>query len=179
MKNLQTFDEFVNESRINEAFASFDDYRPTLQSRLDGHAEDAKDADVPIEDMGADMKLWNKQYELASKALKTPMNKCAITDSEGSYELAVALNIGLQKRREDGDENIKLIAEIPFNSPWKSNNSKITMYHWRIVDAGVDVITYRDGDDYAEFDSIIFPEKQKAKLLKWVNANMSEDDMEY
>jgi hypothetical protein len=178
MKNLKTFNEFVNES-VNEAFAEFDAYRPTLQDRLDGHIEDAKDADTPIEDFGADMKLWKKQYELASKALKTPMNKCATTDSEGSYELAIALNVGLQKRRDAGDDNIKLVAEIPFNSPWKSNSTKLTMYHWHIVDAKLDVITYRDGDDYADFDSIIFPEKQKAKLLKWVNTNMSEDDMTY
>jgi hypothetical protein len=177
MKNLKTFSEFINENSVNEAFATFDAYRPTLQDRLDGTEEDAKDNDTTTDEMGVDMKLWRTQFDLASKALKTPLNKCATTDSEGSFELALALHTGLMKRREEGDANIKLVSEIPFNSPWKSNNEKKIMSHYHIVDANLDVITYEDGDDYADFQTIIFPENQKAKLLKWVNTNMSEDDM--
>lgn len=177
MKNLKTFQEFVNES-INEAFASFDSYRPTLQARLDGIEEDARDNDVPVDDM-CNMNLLRKQFDLASKALKTPINKCATTDTEGSYELTLALNIGLKKRIMNGDANIKLVDEIQFNSPWDSRNTSHIMSVYHIVDAKLDVITYSDGDDHAEFESIIFPENQKAKLLKWVNSNMSEEDMEY
>jgi hypothetical protein len=179
MKNLKTFTEFINESKLNEAFATFDADRPTLQARLDGVEEDAAGEGITPDEMGVDMKLWRNQFDLASKALKTPLNKCATTDSEGSYELAIALNVGLRKRRDAGDSNIELVAEIPFNSPWKSSNSKNIMSHYRIVDAKLDVITYEDGDDYADFQSIIFPENQKAKLLKWVNTNMSEDDMTF
>ncbi len=177
MKNLKTFSEFINENSVNEAFATFDAYRPTLQDRLDGTEEDAEGEGVTPEEMGVDMKLWKKQFDAASKALKTPLNKCATTDSEGSFELALALHTGLMKRRENGDSNIKLVAEIPFNSAWKSTSSHQVMYHYHIVDANLDVITYQDGDDFVDFQSIIFPENQKAKLLKWVNTNMSKDDM--
>jgi hypothetical protein len=77
------------------------------------------------------------------------------------------------------DPNIKVVGEIQFNSPWDSRATSRLMHHYHIVDAKLDVITYTDGDDWAEFDTIVFPENQKAKLLKWVNTNMSKADMSY
>jgi hypothetical protein len=173
MKNLLTFGEFI---QINEKFASFDDsFRATLEDRLKGIKDDN-------EEMGEEMcniKLITTQYQMIAKTLGLPMKSVALADSEENYEFVESLSIGLRKRVDSQDSNIELVKELNFNSPWHSAATKRPMYHYHINDADIDLISWTDGDDFAEFDMIAFSEKDKKKLVDWVNANMSSADMKY
>jgi hypothetical protein len=173
MKNLLTFGEFI---QINEAFASFDgSFRGTLAERLKGIKEDEAEMGEGV----VDMKLLTTQYELIAKSLKVPMNKIAYADSEDNYELVEALSVGLRKRFDAQDQNIKIMNEFNFNSPWHSAAVKRPLYYYHIADANLDVMAWTDGDDFADFNMIAFPVADKKKLVDWVNKNMTKDDMQF
>ena len=87
--------------------------------------------------------------------------------------------IGLQKRRDAGDTNIKLVDELSFNSAWHSTGQRRPAYHWHIIDANIDIITYEDGDDFADFSIVVYLKSQEKSLIDWANANLTEGDTEY
>jgi hypothetical protein len=178
MKNLKTFKEFVNESIVNEALATAADVK-------DG-AVSLKDRMIEIEEITADepdyvdLKTLKKQYEVLVKALRSSEDKIMIIDSESNaYDLVLAYHIGLQKRRNAGDANVKVVAELKFNSPWDSRNSLLKATHYHVVDGKFDVITFMDGDDFADFYYVVYLKNQEKALLDWGNKNMTEDDTDY
>jgi len=179
MKNLKTFNEFVNESKINEALASASDLKNGSTSITDRRKmieDDSEAAGEPV----CDMKLLDAMYSTFTKALKTPENKLMVIDSESdAYDFVLACFIGFQKRRDSGDSNIKLVDELSFNSAWHSSGQRRPAYHWHIIDAKLDIITFEDGDDWADFQMVVYPKAQESVLLKWVNTNMTTDDTEY
>jgi hypothetical protein len=177
MKNIQTFDSFINESKVNEAFVS-----PTAMATLDstfsdyeGGAEDDDSINIPI---------MKKGYEIIAKLLKGNMKTVVSEMEEGEYELCKALAIGLDKRATGYnnfpvDPNIQIAGEANINSAFDSSNSKRRVVLYHIKDANIDVAVWVDGDDYAEFDHIACLKKDEKKLVAWVNKNLSEDDMGY
>ena len=178
MKNLKTFNEFINESKLNEALASAADVK-------DG-AVSLKDRMIEIEELCADnedycdLKTLKKQYEVLSKALKATDDKIMIIDSESdAYDLVLAYNIGLQKRRDAADANIKVVGELKFNSAWDSSNSLINATHYHIVDGKFDVITFTDSDGFADFYYAVYLKPQEKNWLTWGNKNMTDADTNY
>jgi hypothetical protein len=176
MKNLQTFQEFVNESRINEAFVGKTDMQ-LLQDTYNDYIPQA-------EDYGMDMSVLKKGYETIAKLLKGNMKNVCSDMEEGEYELCKALAIGLDKRATGKfgypiDPNISVAGSETVNSAFTDGpiSHVVTLYH--IKDIDIHVVTWVDGDDYAEFDHIACLKKDEKKLVAWVNKNMSEDDMGY
>jgi hypothetical protein len=175
MKNLQSFEEFINESKVNEALASAADVNDGAVSLKDRMAEiEEITADEPDY---CDLKTLKKQYEVLSKALRATDDKIMIIDSESdAYDLVLAYNIGLRKRRDAGDANVKVVGELRFNSAWDSRNSLINATHYHIVDGKFDVITFMDGDGFADFYYAVYLKPQEKNWLAWGNKNMTEDD---
>jgi hypothetical protein len=180
MKNLKTFSEFLNESKLNEALASSADWKDGAVSLKDRRDEIAKTMqDEEIEDY-CDIKALDKQYEILAKTLRISADKAMIIDSESDAgDLVGALNRGLDKRRKAGDANIKVVGEFTFNSPWDSRNSKLVGTHYHIVDAKLDLLTFLDGDDFSTFDYVVYNKAQEKALLDWGNKNLTKDDLYY
>jgi hypothetical protein len=176
MKNLYSFEEFLNESKLNEAFAK-DEGADTLDV-LFKEREDEGD-EFEVGEGGCDLKLLKKQYEDIAKALKGNLKNVMCDMSEISYELTDALYIGLQKRHKAGDANIKLVSEFNFNSPWDSASTKQNVKLFHIVDANIDVAIWMDGDDFSSFEYFACLKKDHKNLIKWVNTNMSAEDMKF
>lgn len=174
MKNLKTFNEFINESKLNEALASAADVK-------DG-AVSLKDRMTEIEELVADqpdycdLKTLKKQYETLTKALRTTQDKIMIIDSESdAYDLVLAYNFGLQKRKDAGDSSVKVVGDVRFNSAWDSKNTMINATHY-LVDGKFDVITFMDGDGFADFYYAVYLKNQEKALLDWANKNMTASD---
>jgi hypothetical protein len=174
MKNLKTFQEFVNESKLNEAFVGKTDMA-LLQSTYEDYEDAADDYDIPA---------LKKGYETIAKLLKGNMKNVCSEMEEGEFELCKALATGLDKRATGTfgypiDPNITVAGSATINSAFDSGNKAhvVTLYH--IKDINVHVATWEDGDDFAEFDHIACLKKDEKKLVAWVNKNMSEDDMDY
>jgi len=170
MKNLKTFNEFLNESKLNEAFATLE-AGESLQDTLSSY-EDNDDEDF-------DIKTMTKGYTEVAKLLKGNLKTISSTMEEGDYEFSQALKVGLHKRVDAGDTNIERIGETTINSPFDSSNSKVTVTAYLIKDAGVTCACWRYGDDFADFDHVAYPTKDGKKLLDWVNKNLSKVDMTY
>jgi hypothetical protein len=180
MKNLKTFAEFVNESKVNEALATAADLKDGAVTLADRYAE--IEGIMTKENLPdyCDIKALKKQYELLAKALRVSDDKAVIVDSESdAYDLVLAFNVGLDKRRKSGDANVKLVSEFTFTSPWDSRSPKINCKHYHIVDGKFDVITFTDGDDFSNFDYIVYNKAQEKTLLDWGNKNMTTADTEY
>ena len=176
MKNLQTFQEFINESSINEAFVGKTDL-PLLQSTYEDYEPQADEYEMDID-------LLKKGYETIAKLLKGNMKNVCSEMEEGEFELCKALEVGLHKRATGAfgypiDPNIAVAGSATFNSAFSSGNEShvVTLYH--IKDVNIHVATWSDGDDYAEFDHIACLKKDEKKLVAWVNKNLTEDDMSY
>jgi hypothetical protein len=180
MKNLKTFAEFVNESKLSEALATAADLKDGAITLADRYSE--IEGIMTNEDLPdyCDIKALKKQYELLAKTLRSTEDKIMIIDSESdAYDLVLAYNIGLSKRRKSGDANVKLVSEFTFTSPWDSRSSKIDCKHYHIVDGKFDVITFMDGDGFADFTYVVYLKKDEKTLLDWANKNMTTADTEY
>ncbi len=180
MKNLKTFAEFVNESKLNEALATAADLKDGAMTLAGGYAEiEGIMTKQNLPDY-CDIKALKKQHELLAKALRSTEDKIMIIDSESDAgDLVLAFNIGLDKRRKAGDSNVKLVSEFTFTSPWDSRSSKIDCKHYRIVNGNFDIITFMDGDDFADFTYVVYLKKDEKTLLDWANKNMTTADTEY
>lgn len=169
----------INESIINEALVNAADVKDgatTLADRIKMIEDDAVSAGEEI----CDMKMLNAMYTTFSKTLKTPLNKLMLIDSESNAsDFVLACWIGFERRRDAGNTNIKLVDELSFNSAWHSSGQRRPAFHWHIVDANIDIITYEDGDDWSDFSMVVYPKAQEKALINWVNANMTEEDIEY
>lgn len=175
MKNLLSFEDFINESRLNEALASPADVKDGAVSLKDRLAEVA---DIAADEPDyVDLKTLKKQYDVLAKALRASDDKVMIIDSESdAYDLVLAYNIGLQKRRDSGDDNVKVIAELKFNSPWDSKNTLLNAIHYHVVDGNFEVITFMDGDGFADFYYAVYLKPQEKSFIDWANKNMTGAD---
>jgi hypothetical protein len=178
MKNLHSFEEFLNESVVNEAFAK-DEGADTFDVMLKEREKEAAEYGWDTGEGGCDLKLLVKHYEDIAKHLKGNLKTVICDMSEISYELVSALYVGLNKRHQAGDANIKLVSEFNFNSAWHSAAQKRNVQLFHIVDANINVAVWMDGDDYADFEYFACLKKDHKNLIKWVNTNMSEADMNY
>ncbi len=177
MKNIKTFTEFVNESKLNEAFVGNTDCQ-LLQDTFEDYEGMGDDGEI-------DIKVLKKGYETIAKLLKGNMKNVCSEMEEGEFDLCKALHVGLDKRATGGmdkspiDPNITIEGTANINSAFQSSNivREVTLYH--IKDANIHVATWWDGDDFAEFSHIAFLKKDEKKLIAWVNKNMSSDDMTY
>jgi hypothetical protein len=161
--------KLVNPSDVKDGATSLTDRIKMIESDNKSVGEDV-----------CDMKLLNTLYTTLSKTLRTPENKLMIIDSESNaYDFVLALFIGFQKKREAGDKNVQFVTELSFNSPWHSSNQRRPAYHWHIADANIDLITYEDGDDYSDFQIVVYPINQEKALIEWANKNLSLEDTEY
>jgi len=169
--------------RLNEAFVNPSPCE-LLQDTLKGFSESDDDS--------IDITVLTKGYETIAKLLKGNMKTVVSEMEEGEYELCKALAVGLDKRATGGitdtgkrknespeGSNVSIVNRGQINSAFTSNSlpREVIVYH--IGDIKVDVATWVDGDEYAEFDHVAFLKKDEKKLISWVNKNMSEDDMEY
>lgn len=170
MENLKTFTEFVNESELNEAFASLEGDDILSNTYKDYQSSDDEDIDLKVMKTG---------YESIAKLLGGNMNNISSTMEEGDYEFSRSLNIGLDKRFTDSDPNIKKVGEVNINSPFDSYNSSVPVTCYHIKDADVKVAVWNYGDNNATFDHVAYATKDAKKLLKWVNSNLSDEDMDY
>jgi hypothetical protein len=160
----------LNESRINEAFATLDmgsTFEGTLSSYEEGEDEDT------------DIKVMKKGFEDIAKLLKGNLKTISSTMEEGDYEFSQSLTVGLDKRVDAGDSNIERIGETTINSPFDSRNTATSVTAYLIKDAGVTCACWNYGDDFATFDHVAYLTKDSKKLLAWVNKNLTEDDMNY
>lgn len=178
MKNLKTFAEFVNESKLNEALSTAADLKDGAVTLADRYSEIA---DIVNDQPDyCDLKSIKKQYETIAKQLRAPEKDIMSVDSESdASDLVVAFHIGLDKRRKGGDSNIKVVSEFNFNSAWDSKGTKINCVHYHIVDGKFDVITFMDGDDFSDFTHLLYLKKDEKTLLDWANKNMTTADTEY
>jgi hypothetical protein len=170
MKNLKTFNEFVNESKLNEAFATLEG-DDVLSSTYKDY-ESSEDEDL-------DLKVMKKGFESIAKLLGGNMNNVSSTMEEGDYEFSRSLNVGLDKRFNNADPNIEKVGQVNINSPFDSSNSSTPVTCYLIKDANIKVATWNYGDDFATFDHVAYLTKDAKALLKWVNSNLSDDDMQY
>lgn len=173
MKNIKTFEEFLNEN-LNEGIANPRDIKSDARSLTQRKADIEE-----FEELDAKgLKLLDNQHALLSKTLKTPEKDLMLIDSESnSYELVQAIHIGFQKRRDAGDENIRLVSTLNFQSPFSEQSRPA--YHYQIVDQKIDLITLEDGGDYSDFIMVIYPRRQEKALVTWANDNLSSADSEY
>ena len=162
---------FLNESRINEAFATLE-MGDTLEKILADYTEGG-------EDEGVDIKVMTKCFNNIAKLLKGNLKTISSTMEEGDYEFSQALNQGLKKRVDAGDTNIERTGETSINSPFDSSNSVVYVTAYLIKDANVTCACWNYGDDFATFDHVAYPKNDGKKLLAWVNKNMTEDDMDF
>lgn len=170
MINLKTFNEFVNESKLNEAFATLkgDD----ILSKTFKDYESGEDEDL-------DLKVMKKGYESIAKLLGGNMNNVSSTMEEGDFEFCRSLNQGLRKRFKANDPNIEIVGEVTINSPFDSGNESTPVTCYLIKDVNIKVATWNYGDDFAVFDHVAYLTKDAKSLLKWVNSNLSDSDMDY
>jgi len=174
MKNLKTFNEFLNQSELNEGIANPKDVKSDARSAIKRKADI-----IEFDELDASgIKLLDKQHELFSKTLKTSDKELMMLDSESNaYELVQAIYFGFQKRRDEGDKNIQLVSTLTFQSPFAEKASPA--YHYRILDAKIDLIALQDGDEFADFQIIVYSKRQEKDLISWANANLSDADLEY
>jgi hypothetical protein len=178
MKNLQTFAEFINESKLNEALATAADLKDGAVTLADRYKEIADI--VNDEPDYCDLKSVKKQYEIIAKQLRASEKDIMSIDSESdATDLVLAFHIGLDKRRKAGDSNIEVVSEFNFNSAWDSRGAKRNCVHYHVVDGKFDVITFMDGDDFADFTHLLYLKKDEKALLDWGNKNLSNRDTMY
>jgi hypothetical protein len=183
MKNIKTFETFINEGKVNEAFVGTVNADVLEKTLADFASNDDDSIDIPT---------LQKGYETIAKLLKGNLKTVASEMEEGEYELCKALAIGLDKRATGGIDpmgkrknaapegsNVSIANRGRINSAFTDGAvaHEVIVYH--IGDIKVDVATWMDGDDYAEFDHVAYLKKDEKKLIAWVNKNLSEDDMEY
>ena len=160
---------FLNESRINEAFATLE-MGDTLEKTL---------ADFSEDEDGISIKVMTKGFNDIAKLLKGNLKTICSTMEEGDFEFCQALNQGLKKRVEAGDANIVRTGEHTILSPFQESGDNVIVTAYLIKDANVTCACWHYGDDFVGFDHVAYPKNDGKKLLAWVNKNMTEDDMNF
>jgi hypothetical protein len=174
MKNLQTFQEFVNENFINEKYDYNTGFPFETNTTLSSQIKMQQETGEVDDDMLAKMKT---NFETIAKQLKGNINSVTYAMSEGDdYRFVVALNYGLAHRVEEKDRNIKELKGIGGEAPF--GGSDLSGYIYNIKDINVDVAVWEEGDEYSSFQHVACLTKDAKKLEKWVNDNMTEADFE-
>lgn len=177
MKHLHTFEEFLNESKLNEAFAKLN-----LGSTLDKVISDTKDGESWIIDVFPDsedvnIKVMKKGYESIASLLGGSTKNVSMTMSEEDEEFSISLNNALPERFKKKDPNIQKLGETTIGSPLDSASTSIPVTCYLIKDVNIKVAIWEDGDDFLTYPQVAFLSKDAKDLLKWVNKNLSELDL--
>ena len=174
MKNLQTFQEFINENFVNEKYDYNTGFPFEGDNTFAGNIKMQQETGEVDDDMMAKLKT---NWETISKQLKGNVNSVTYSMSEGNdYRFVVALYYGLAHRVEEKDPNIKRLDGVGGESPFGGADD--SGYIYNIKDINVNVAVWEGGDEYSSFQHVACLTKDAKKLEKWVNDNMTEADFE-
>ena len=173
MKNLQTFEQFVNES-INEASVKFNPRGLDAGTFFD--YIDSMD-DQTIEDYEVDMDKMTKGYETIAKALGGNLKNVNFGDSENNnyefFKFLMYVTIG-ESAFDKGAKipEIKILKTFDVTSGWREGNYGPA----RLVEIpGVcKYVTWVDGDDFSDFDYAAYKTSDLPKIAKWATENYVE-----
>ena len=168
MKNLQTFEQFVNESTTNEAikFNPRDLDAGTFFDVISGYEGDE-------EDFGIDMDNMTKCYETIAKALGGNLKNVNFGDSENNnYEFFKFLvNVTYGETAFDKGAKIPEIKVLKtFNVPsgYRDEIGQATLVE---IPGVCKYVAWLDGDDYSNFDYAAYKSSDAAKIAKWATDN--------
>jgi hypothetical protein len=173
MKNLKTFREFINESKINEAIkfnprdldaGTFSDYIDSMDPQT-------------IEDYGVDMDKMTNGYEAIAKALGGNLNNVNFGDSENNnYEFfKFLMNVTFGESAFDKGSKlpeVKILKTFNVTSGWRDGDYGQAQL---VEIPGVcKYVTWLDGDDFSNFDYAAYKSSDAAKIAKWATENYTE-----
>jgi hypothetical protein len=169
MKNLQTFEQFVNES-INEASVKFNPRDLNLDTFFG--VIDSMD-DEFIEEYEINMDNMTKAYETIAKALGGNLKNVNFGDSENNdYEFFKFLtNVTYGETAFDKGAKIpeiKILKTFDVPSGYRDGESQATLVE--IPGVGK-YVAWLDGDDFSNFDYAAFKSSDATKIAKWATEN--------
>jgi hypothetical protein len=169
MKNLQTFEQFVNESTTNEAikFNPRDLDAGTFFDVIDSFDEES------IEDYGIDMDNMTKGYETIAKALGGNLKNVNFGDSENNnYEFfQFLMKVTMAEHAfEKGAKipEIKVLKTFNVPSGYRDEIGQATLVE---IPGVCKYVAWLDGDDYSNFDYAAYKSSDAAKIAKWATEN--------
>jgi hypothetical protein len=170
MKNLQTFEQFVNESTTNEAIkfnprdldaGTFFDYIDSMD-------------DETIEEYEVDMDKMTKGYELIAKALGGNLKNVNFGDSENNnYEFfKFLMNVTMGTSAFDKGAKVPEVKILKtFNVPSGWRDGDYGQAQLVEIPGVCKYVTWLDGDDFSNFDYAAYKSSDVAKIAKWAQEN--------
>jgi hypothetical protein len=169
MKNIKTFEQFVNESTTNEAIkfnprdldsGTFYDYIDSLD-------------DETIEEYEIDMDNVTKGYETIAKALGGNLRNVNFGDSENNnYEFFKFLtNITYGETAFDKGAKvpeIKVLKTFTVPSGFRGGDNQASLVE---IPGVCKYVAWLDGDDFSNFDYVAYKSSDAAKIAKWAQEN--------
>ena len=169
MKNLQTFEQFVNES-INEASVKFNPRG--LDSGSFFSMIDSMDDDT-VEEYEINMDNMTKAYETIAKALGGNLKNVNFGDSENNdYEFFKFLtNVTYGETAFDKGAKIpeiKILKTFDVPSGYRDGESQATLVE---IPGVCKYVAWLDGDDFSNFDYAAYKTSDLPKIAKWATEN--------
>jgi hypothetical protein len=169
MKNLQTFEQFLNES-FNESSVKFNPRNLDAGTFFD--YIDSMD-DETIEDYEVNMDNMTKGYETIAKALGGNLKNVSFGDSENNdYEFfKFLMNVSLGTSAFDKGAKLpelKIVKNFTVPSGWRDDEGQATLVE---IPGVAKYITWQDGDDFSSFDYAAYKTSDLPKIAKWAEEN--------
>ena len=169
MKNIQSFEKFINES-VNEAAIKFNPR--DLDSGTFFSVIDSFD-DETIEEYEIEIDNMTKGYETIAKALGGNLKNVNFGDSENNnYEFfKFLINVTYGETAFDKGAKfpeVKILKTFDIPSGYRDGDNQASLVE---IPGVCKYVAWLDGDDYSNFDYAAYKSSDAAKIAKWAQEN--------
>jgi hypothetical protein len=169
MKNIQSFEQFINES-VNEAAIKFNPR--DLDAGSFFSVIDSMD-DETIEEYEINMDNMTKAYETIAKTLGGNLRNVNFGDSENNnyefFKFLTAVTYG-ETAFDKGAKipEIKILKTFAVPSGYRDGDNQASLVE---IPGVCKYVVWADGDDFSDFDYAAYKSSDVAKIAKWAQEN--------
>lgn len=171
MKNLLSFSEFVNESKLNEASFNVRDVDGgSMADLLDQYqGSDPEETGIFIDAM-------TDTYEKIAHALGGNINNVHVGDAENThyefYEFLMRCSLGKVAFKSGANvHEVKDIKSFTSACGWREGDTQI---HIMEIPGVAKYACWLDGDEFANFDFAAYKKSDLPKIAAWVKDNWTD-----